>query len=101
MKKEIIFVLILSVISSVLVLGSLKEQATDLVRSNVEALTEYEWGGGYPLPGGGIEWYEYTRTTYEHKYCYHPYLPYYVCECVVTTCQGRGNLFCNGSISCY
>jgi len=102
MKREIIIAAILLLTVGILInCRTQKRQFSELVNSNVEALSFNEWGGGNDMGGGVFTWYEYIKTTYEQRYCYHPDYPYWICDCVVKTCQGYGDLFCNGSIVCY
>lgn len=100
--KTIFFITVLSVMT---IIGLYfckvqKGHISGLVYSNVEALAQDEWGGGHWGPDGP-GWYSYVKTTYQYQNCSHPELPGYICECVVKTCHGYGDLFCNGSITCY
>lgn len=80
---------------------SSKGHYNDLVCSNVQALTDDEWGGGHQIPGGGVEWYEYEQYDYFYKYC-RPIenSPIVWCSCFSQTCHGYGDMLCYGILRC-
>ena len=106
MKREIIIAAILLLTVGILInCRTQKRQFSELVHSNVEALSFNEWGGGNDMGGGVFTWYEYHKIDIEIHYCDYPFpcpdtTIYDICQCYVKTCHGYGEYFCNGFINC-
>jgi hypothetical protein len=107
MKKKILIVIGLTIIA-VIGISSFNEgrSINPLLKENIEALADDEWGGGHHGAGGEISWYDYEKVTYGWKTGKDIPLPgndtlqvgTFWCE--THTCQGYGDLFCQGYINC-
>lgn len=95
MKKNLTFLSVVCVllVSSFLVVFLSNSNTKSLIDENIDALSHYEWGGGYTDEFGRVSWYEYQRV--DHEYVMVEDGP---CLKVTATCHGHGNLFCNGYI---
>ena len=105
--KKLILLSVLIILSVCVITRTNQRECSRLVKSNVEALSFNEWGGGNDI-GDTHYWYEYWQTEYHFMSCGEVIFPGdtlpfpgYTCECAITTCHGYGDRFCNGTIVCY
>lgn len=97
MKKTLLFLIGFAFLFIVIGMSNslLESTINPLLKDNIEALADDEWGGGHGAGSGPITWYEYARVEYwwqtEGGRTY---------WCEAHTCQGYGDLYCDGYITC-
>ena len=98
MKKTLLFLIGFAFLFIVIGMSSslLKSTINPLLKDNIEALADDEWGGGHDDGNGGTIWYEYALVEYwwENGEVYT-----YWCE--AHTCRGYGDLHCVAYLNCH
>lgn len=109
MKKTLLFLIGFAFLFIVIGMSNslLESTINPLLKDNIEALADDEWGGGHGAGGGSgpTTWYEYEQIDYSWEYG--PvtlpdgsYLPVGAYWCETHTCHGYGDLYCDGYINC-
>ena len=107
MKKTLLFLIGFAFLFIVIGMSNslLKSTINPLLKDNIEALADDEWGGGHDDGNGGTIWYEYEHIDYSWERgdmirSDGEYLPEVFYWCETHTCHGEGDLHCSGYMTC-